>query len=114
MIRSFHLVNISDMKLSVEQNPAVKIAGSATRAPCLLPVHQLPPKPAYLLVKIWRPLEAASEIEQQLVRLRRRVVEIGPIDFFSATGRLTGEGLLTELEARLAETSRAKRRVKLP
>jgi hypothetical protein len=52
--------------------------------------------------------KAASEIEPQLVRPAAPCVEIGPIDFFSATGRLTVEGLLTELEARLAETSPAK------
>ena len=162
-------------------------------APWLLLVHQLPPKPAYLRVKIWRRLQGLGavsvknsvyllpageqtredfqwllreieqgggegmiceanlvdglsdqqvralfdagrdadyaeiakelrrlaslvkrrgrgqrkdppEIEPQLVKLRRRFVEISGIDFFSATGRMTVEALLTDLEGRLADT----------
>jgi hypothetical protein len=49
--------------------------------------------------------KGASEIKPQLAKLRRRLVEIAAIDFFNATGRLSVEGLLTELEARLAEPS---------
>jgi hypothetical protein len=163
------------------------IANPATAAPWLLLMHQLPPKPAYLRVKIWRRLQGlgavsvknsvyalpmseqaredfqwllreiergggegmiceanlvdglsdqkvrglfdaardadyaqlakelpgltsrakrrkgAPEIQLQLVRLRRRHVEIAAIDFFNATGRLAVEGLVTELEAWLAE-----------
>jgi hypothetical protein len=169
------------------------IANPAAGAPWLLLVHQLPPKPAYLRVKIWRRLQglgavsvknsvyalpmseqaredfqwllrevergggegmiceanlvdglsdqqvrglfdaardtdyaqlakelrgmaartkrggprrkSAPEIKPQLVRLRRRLADIDAIDFFGATGRLTVEGLVTELEARLAEPS---------
>ena len=163
-------------------------AAVSTPAPWLLLIHQLPPKPAYLRVKIWRRLQGlgaisvknsvyvlpageqaledfqwllreiqqgggegmiceanlidglsdqevrglfdaerdadyaeiakelralAAEIESdagsekkpevrgQLVRLRRRYSELSDIDFFSATGRMTVEGLLTELETRL-------------
>ena len=47
-------------------------------------------------------LERGAEIKAQLARLRRRHAEIGAIDFFGATGRLTVEGLLTELERGLA------------
>jgi hypothetical protein len=159
-------------------------------APWLLLVHQLPPKPAYLRVKVWRRLQGLgavsvknsvyvlptsdqaredfqwllreiergggegmvceaslvdglsdqevrglfdaardadygqitqelrgvaaglkrrgtrakdAELKPQIAKLRRRFAEIGEIDFFSATGRLTVEGLLTDIEARLAD-----------
>ena len=161
----------------------------APSLPWLLLVHQLPPKPSYLRVKIWRRLQALGavslknsvyvlpdgeqtredlewvlrEIErgggegvicearvvdgmsddevrsifdaardadyaevadelrkiaarlkrasrspspdgkQRAATLRRRLAEIGAIDFFGATGRLTAEALLVELEAALAE-----------
>jgi len=158
-------------------------------APWLLLVHQLPPKPAYLRVKVWRRLQGLgavsvknsvyvlptseqtredfqwllreiehgggegmvceaslvdglsdqevrglfdaardtdyalitkelrsltavlkrrgargkdAELTPQIAKLRRRLAEIGDIDFFSATGRLTVEGLLSEIETRLA------------
>lgn len=169
-----------------------KRASLAVTAPWLLLIHQLPPKPAYLRVKIWRRLQGLGaisvknsvyvlpageqaledfqwllrEIEQgggegiiceanlvdgladpevrglfdaardtdyaeiakelrvltadmdrsggvtpekkaeakgQIARLRRRYGEVSAIDFFSATGRMTVEGLLTELESRLAD-----------
>ena len=41
------------------------------------------------------------DIKGQLVRLRRRYAEVSGIDFFSATGRMTVEGLLSDLETRL-------------
>ena len=171
--------------------PKHDIVSSAGTARWLLLVHQLPPKPAYLRVKIWRRLQGLGaisvknsvyvlpageqtledfqwllrEIEQgggegmiceanlvdgvgdqevrglfdaardadyagiakelrdlaagiehdgsappekkpemkgQLIRLRRRYSEVSGIDFFSATGRMTVEGLLSDLEARLA------------
>ena len=37
----------------------------------------------------------------QLVRLRRRYAEVSGIDFFGATGRMTVEALLSDLEGRL-------------
>jgi hypothetical protein len=166
-------------------------------APWLLLIHQLPPKPAYLRVKIWRRLQALGaisvknsvyvlpageqaledfqwllrEVEQgggegmicganlvdglsdqevrglfdaardsdyteiatelrglaagmerdgdqspekklelkgDLARLRRRYVEVSAIDFFSATGRMTVQGLLSDLEGRLTDTASAK------
>lgn len=45
----------------------------------------------------------ATDARAEVVKLRRRFGEIGAIDFFGATGRLTVEALLTELEALLAE-----------
>jgi hypothetical protein len=44
-----------------------------------------------------------QEGKAQLTRLRRRFSEVSEIDFFGATGRLTVDGLLTELEGRLAQ-----------
>jgi hypothetical protein len=166
----------------------------ASRAPWLLLIHQLPPKPAYLRVKIWRRLqglgavsvknsvyvlpageqaledfqwllreieegggegmvceanlvdgfsdqelrglfdaardadyaeiardlralaadleragrvspEGKADVKGQLVRLRRQYSELSAIDFFGATGRLTVEGLLSDLESRVADTT---------
>lgn len=165
-------------------------------APWLLLVHQLPPKPAYLRVKIWRRLQGlgsiavknsvyvlpagdqtredfqwllreiergggegmiceahlvdglgdqqvrglfnaardadyaqiskelrglavhlkprpgtrrkdSPDIKSQVLKLRRRFAEINGIDFFGATGRLTVEALLTDLEARPSEAPAA-------
>ncbi|HYM04651.1 MAG TPA: chromate resistance protein ChrB domain-containing protein [Stellaceae bacterium] len=175
-------------------HPNSKKAEASEMTPWLLLVHQLPPKPAYLRVKIWRRLQSLGaisvknsvyalpaneqaledfqwllrEIEQgggegmvceaklvdglsdqevralfdaardadydeiakalralagttrrkgkvtaaegaelkvQLARLRRRFAEINAIDFHGATGRMTVEGLLSEIEARLAGTT---------
>ena len=47
--------------------------------------------------------EPKPEAKTQLARLRRRFTELGAIDFFGATGRLTVDALLTELEKRLAD-----------
>lgn len=169
-------------------------------APWLLLVHQLPPKPAYLRVKVWRRLQGLgavsvknsvyvlptseqaredfqwllreiergggegmvceaslvdglsdqevrglfdaardadyaqittelrglaaplkrrgardkdAEIKPQIAKLRRRFTEIGDIDFFSATGRLTVEGLLSEIETRLADGPPLKQEIGL-
>ena len=167
-----------------------RAAAPRSDAPWLLLVHQLPPRPAYLRVKVWRRLQglgaialknsvyvlpasdqtredfgwllreierdggegvvcdahlvdgmsdqrvralfdaardaeyaeiledlrklggvakrgakrtkAAPPIEGELAKLRRRFAEVGERDFFSATGRLAVEALLTELEARQA------------
>src|ERR1700730_12821422 len=49
--------------------------------------------------------ERKPEVKGQLVRLRRRYSELSGIDFFSATGRMTVEGLLSELEGRLVDTA---------
>jgi hypothetical protein len=45
--------------------------------------------------------ERKPEVKGQLVRLRNRYSGLSAIDFFSATGRMTVEGLLSDLEARL-------------
>jgi len=42
-------------------------------------------------------------LRAQIVKLRRHLAEIAAIDFFGATGRLTAEALLTEIETRLVE-----------
>jgi hypothetical protein len=47
--------------------------------------------------------ESKPEGKGQLARLRRRFAELSEIDFFGATGRLTVDGLLTELERELAD-----------
>lgn len=52
----------------------------------------------------WR--ARSSEVRTQVTRLRRRLAEIIPIDFFGAGGREPVEGLLTGIEARLAEAER--------
>ena len=44
------------------------------------------------------------DIKGQLIRLRRRYAEVSGIDFFGATGRMTVEGLLSELESRRTAT----------
>jgi hypothetical protein len=50
------------------------------------------------------------DVKSQLLRLRRRYAEISRIDFFSATGRMTVEGLLSDIDARLsAEDSQAQK-----
>jgi hypothetical protein len=41
------------------------------------------------------------DIKGQLVRLRRRYAEVSGIDFYGATGRMTVEALLSDLEGRL-------------
>ncbi|WFU05212.1 chromate resistance protein (plasmid) [Rhizobium sp. CB3171] len=47
--------------------------------------------------------EEMAETRSQITRLRKRLAEIVAIDFFDATARLSAEGLITALEARLAE-----------
>jgi hypothetical protein len=54
------------------------------------------------------------DIKSQLLRLRRRYAEVGRIDFFSATGRMTVEGLLSDIDVRLsAEDSQAQKENKM-
>jgi hypothetical protein len=48
--------------------------------------------------KIKRKKDRTGDPTPQLVKLRQRFSEIGKIDFFSATGRMTVEGLLSEIE----------------
>ncbi|MFI5015580.1 MAG: chromate resistance protein ChrB domain-containing protein [Hyphomicrobiales bacterium] len=47
--------------------------------------------------------ERKPEVKGRLLRLRRRYSEASGIDFFGATGRMTVEGLLADLESRLAD-----------
>jgi hypothetical protein len=49
--------------------------------------------------------ERKPEAKASLARLRHRYLELSAIDFFGASGRLTVEALLTELEKRLAEAT---------
>jgi hypothetical protein len=49
------------------------------------------------------PPERKTEAKNQVVRLRRRFSEVSTIDFFSATGRMTVDALLSNLEQRLTE-----------
>ncbi|MDQ4088401.1 MAG: chromate resistance protein [Pseudomonadota bacterium] len=48
-----------------------------------------------------------SELRGRLGRLRKRLAEVGAIDFFGANGRETVEGLLSDLEARLRRATAA-------
>jgi hypothetical protein len=47
--------------------------------------------------------ERRAEVTKQVARLRRQLVQTVAIDFFGANGREPAEGLLSALEARLAE-----------
>lgn len=47
--------------------------------------------------------DAPSVLASGVVKLRRRLVEVAEIDFFSAPGREAAEGLVTALELRLAQ-----------
>ena len=54
------------------------------------------------------------DVKSQLLRLRRRYAEVSRIDFFSATGRMTVEGLLSDIDVRLsAEDSQAQKENKM-
>ncbi|TDW35035.1 hypothetical protein EV128_103317 [Rhizobium azibense] len=44
-----------------------------------------------------------ADARSQLVRMRKRLAELVAIDFFGATGRLTVEGLLANLDERVTE-----------
>jgi hypothetical protein len=47
--------------------------------------------------------EESAELHSQAKRLRKRLADIAAIDFFGATGRLTAESLVAEIERKLAE-----------
>ena len=49
--------------------------------------------------------EARAQAEQTLARFGKRLADIGAVDFFGAPGREAVEGLLHDLEGRLAEPS---------
>jgi hypothetical protein len=44
-----------------------------------------------------------AEVQKQIRRLRKRIVQVAMIDFFEASGRLAVEGMLADLEARITE-----------
>jgi len=48
-------------------------------------------------------VEERAEVRSQINRLRKRLADIAAIDFFGATGRLSAESLLVEVEHELAE-----------
>src|SRR5262245_13981697 len=47
--------------------------------------------------------EDRTELRTRAARLRRRLTDVAAIDFFGATGRLSAESLIAELEQRFAE-----------
>jgi hypothetical protein len=53
--------------------------------------------------------EARSQAEASLVRFRKRLGDIGKLDFFGAPGREAVEGLLGDLEGRLGNSTDSKR-----
>ena len=55
--------------------------------------------------------EAQARIEGALARFRKRLVDVGKVDFFDAPGRAGVEGLLVDLEGRLGEQAGARRTV---
>jgi hypothetical protein len=50
--------------------------------------------------------EPGAETHTQAARLRKRLAAVARIDFFGATGRLTAEARVAEIEARLREDER--------
>jgi hypothetical protein len=52
--------------------------------------------------------ERKAEAKSQVVRLRRRFSDVSAIDFFSATGRMTVDALLSDLDERLTEAPSAE------
>jgi hypothetical protein len=60
------------------------------------------------------PSEHRAGIEADLARLKKRLADVVAIDFFGAAERASVEGLLGEIEARLAERDEKKARKKDP
>jgi hypothetical protein len=59
--------------------------------------------------------EDRTEFRTLTARLRKRLADIAAIDFFGATGRLSAESLISELERRLAEdTDMTKQQLETP
>lgn len=55
------------------------------------------------------PDDRRSQLETEVARLRRRLTEVGRIDFFAAPGREAPEGRVSSLEARLRPPSAGDR-----
>ena len=53
--------------------------------------------------------ETRAQLQPGLARLRKRLTDVGTIDFFGAPGREAVEGLLRDLEERLADPKRGAR-----
>ena len=53
--------------------------------------------------------EKRTQLETALTRFRKRLADIGEIDFFSAPGRETVDGLLGDLEERLGQEGNSRR-----
>lgn len=53
--------------------------------------------------------EARSQAETSLERFRKRLADIGKVDFFGAPGRETVEGLLGDLEGRFGNSTGSRR-----
>jgi hypothetical protein len=49
------------------------------------------------------PRDQRAEVQTQIRRLRKRIVQVATIDFFEASGRLAVEGMLGDLGARITE-----------
>jgi hypothetical protein len=60
------------------------------------------------------PAKRLAAMAVRVTRLRRRMTEIVAIDFFSAPGQQTTEGLIGGLETRLRDPSQAKARTSSP
>ncbi|MES0172527.1 chromate resistance protein ChrB domain-containing protein [Mesorhizobium sp. M0006] len=58
--------------------------------------------------------EKHAEARSQLGRLRKRLAEVAAIDFFGATGRLTVEGLIADLETQVKEDKAMAKESKKP
>jgi hypothetical protein len=58
---------------------------------------------ARALVAVASRADASGEARAQVPRLRKRLTGVANIDFFGATGRLTAEALVAQVEARLRE-----------
>ena len=56
------------------------------------------------------PEDRRSQVEAEVARLRRRLTEVGRIDFFAAPGREATEGRVSALEARLCPRGACERK----
>ncbi len=85
--RSFHAARDADY---------AEIAEAARKVEAGLPRRALPE-------------DRRSQVEAEVARLRRRLTEVGRIDFFAAPGREAAEGRVSGLEARLRPSDAGER-----